>query len=170
MNVSDTSIQMFTHALLSAASCMKKTVTVGSSPEHRSPWFDAERERERERQTDRQTDRQRPKETETETERHRDRERRRQRQTDRQRQRDRERPKETETETERQRQRETETETERLREQPAQRAVTESRGQCLVVRSNSATDPVGVVHVLAMTWLYQSDSICVTVRWSAHWD
>ena len=33
---------MFTHALLSAASCMKKTVTVGSSPEHRSPWFDAE--------------------------------------------------------------------------------------------------------------------------------
>ena len=38
----DTSIQMFTHALLSAASCMKKTVTVGSSPEHRSPWFDAE--------------------------------------------------------------------------------------------------------------------------------
>ena len=38
----DTSIQMFTQALLSAASCMKKTVTVGSSPEHRSPWFDAE--------------------------------------------------------------------------------------------------------------------------------
>ena len=38
----DTSIQMFTHALLSADSCMKKTVTVGSSPEHRSPWFDAE--------------------------------------------------------------------------------------------------------------------------------
>ena len=33
---------MFTHALLSDASCMKKTVTVGSSPEHRSPWFDAE--------------------------------------------------------------------------------------------------------------------------------
>ena len=38
----DTSIQMFTHVLLSTASCMKKTVTVGSSPEHRSPWFDAE--------------------------------------------------------------------------------------------------------------------------------
>ena len=33
---------MFTHALLSAASCMKKTVTVGSSPEHRSSWFDAD--------------------------------------------------------------------------------------------------------------------------------
>ena len=31
----DTSIQMFTHALLSAASCMKKIVTVGSSPECR---------------------------------------------------------------------------------------------------------------------------------------
>ena len=27
---------MFTHALLSAASCMKKTVTVGSSPERQS--------------------------------------------------------------------------------------------------------------------------------------
>ena len=38
----DTSIQMITHALLSAANCMKKTVTVGSSPEHRSSWFDAD--------------------------------------------------------------------------------------------------------------------------------